>query len=87
MYMTQIIEENGIVDEIKTGTLVLKKKFTGKKIKIAEDLLHLKGKGGCYCFMPYENTDDNNKALFKIGMTLDFTSRLDDPSRQYCYDV
>jgi hypothetical protein len=65
----------------------LKKKFTGKKIKIAEDLLYLKGKGGCYCFMPYENTDDNNKALFKIGMTLDFSSRLDDPSRQYCCDV
>ena len=25
-------------------------------MKVAVDLLNLKGKGGCYCFMPYENT-------------------------------
>jgi hypothetical protein len=53
------------------------KKFTGKKMKVAVDILNLKGKGGCYCFMPYESVDDNNKALFKIGMTVDFSSRLD----------
>jgi hypothetical protein len=62
----------------KRWSLGLKKKFTGKKMKVAEDMLHLKGKGGCYCFMPYENVDDNDKALFKIGMTLDFINRLDE---------
>ena len=59
-------------------TKPLKKNFTGKKMKVAVDILNLKGKGGCYCFMPYENIDDNDKALFKIGMTLDFSSRLDE---------
>ena len=62
----------------KLWTKPLKKKFTGKKMKVAVDILNLKGKGGCYCFMPYENIDDNDKALFKIGMTLDFSSRLDE---------
>jgi hypothetical protein len=62
----------------KNWNLRGKKKFTGKKMKVAIDILNLKGKGGCYCFMPYESVDDNNKALFKIGMTLDFGNRLDD---------
>lgn len=58
-------------------TLGSKKNFTGKKMKVIEDELGLKGKGGCYCFMPHDCTDDNDKAIFKIGMTLDFSSRFD----------
>ena len=62
----------------KAWTLGSKKKFTGRKMKVASDILNLKGKGGCYCLMPHEKIDDNSKALFKIGMTLDFTSRLEE---------
>ena len=62
----------------KRWSFGLKKKFTGRKMTVSEDILKLKGRGGCYCFMPYENLDDNDKALFKIGMTLDFKSRLDE---------
>lgn len=47
-----------------------------EKMTIVEDVLNLKGKGGCYYLMPYESTDDSNKALFKIGMTTDFSNRL-----------
>lgn len=62
----------------KSWTHGLKKKFTGKKMKVTSDILHLKGRGGCYCVMPHDRIDDNSKALFKISMTLDFTSRLDE---------
>ena len=62
----------------KSWTFGLKKNFTGKKMKVASDILNLKGKGGCYCIMPHERIDDNSKALFKIGMSLDFTSRIDE---------
>jgi hypothetical protein len=59
-------------------SLGLNKNFTGRKMKVAQDILKLKGRGGCYCFMPYENFDDNDKALFKIGMSLDLKSRIDE---------
>jgi hypothetical protein len=47
------------------------------RLKVLDQDLKLKGKGGCYCFMPHESVDDNGKALFKIGMTTDFISRFD----------
>jgi hypothetical protein len=52
------------------------KKLTGRAYNIAEDELFLKGLGGCYCFMPFNNIDKNNNAAFKIGMTIDFINRI-----------
>jgi hypothetical protein len=54
------------------------KKLTGRKYGIFRDDYGLKNAGGCYCFMPYDKVDDNNRCLFKIGMTLDFTKRIEE---------
>ena len=51
-----------------------RKKYTGKKITTME-LIGLQGKGGCYCFMPYDTIDANQNAMFKIGMSLNFKQR------------
>ena len=53
-----------------------KKNFTGQRMSVME-MIDLKGKGGCYCFMPYESLDARKNAIFKIGMTLDFDKRAD----------
>lgn len=45
-----------------------------KKKTVIRDELELKG-GGIYCFMPYERLDAKHKAIFKIGMAINFNSR------------
>ena len=50
------------------------KNKTGKKITVVGDELQLK-KGGLYCYMPYENVDAKNKAVFKIGLAINFEKR------------
>jgi hypothetical protein len=54
-----------------------RKKNTGKKLSVIGDILELKGKGGVYSIMPYEQLDDKNKGIFKIGMTTDFSKRME----------
>ena len=39
-----------------------------RKYTVIEDELNIKGTG-LYCIMPFEYLDENNKALFKIGLT------------------
>ena len=41
---------------------------TVRKCIIAHDELFLKGKNGFYCLLPFEKLDNNNKAIFKVGM-------------------
>ena len=50
------------------------KRKTGKKLSVVGDELKLK-KGGLYCYMPFENVDANHKAVFKIGLAIDFEKR------------
>ena len=50
------------------------KRKTGKKITVVRDELKLTG-GGLYCYMPFERIDKNKKAVFKIGMAIDFSKR------------
>ena len=45
-----------------------------KKKTIVRDELELKG-GGLYCYMPFEHLDKHHKAVFKIGMAVDFNKR------------
>jgi hypothetical protein len=52
----------------------MKKKNTGKKVTVIRDELQLKG-GGLYCYMPFERLDKDKKAVFKIGMAIDFNKR------------
>ena len=54
-----------------------KKNLTGRKLTVVGDSLQLKGKGGVYAVLPYEQLDDKNKAIFKIGMTLNYDSRME----------
>lgn len=49
-------------------------KNTGRKVTVVKDELNVKG-GGVYCFMPFSTVDKHNKAIFKIGMAMDFSSR------------
>ena len=67
---------NGIKTKRKKGKRIGPKNYTGKKF--TEILkIDLKGKGGCYCFMPYETIDAKENAIFKIGMTKNFDKRAD----------
>lgn len=50
------------------------KNNTGRKVSVVKDDLNIKG-GGIYCFMPFSTLDKNKKAIFKIGMSMDFSSR------------
>jgi hypothetical protein len=50
------------------------KNNTGRKETVVKDDLNIKG-GGVYCFMPFSSLDKNNKAVFKIGMSMNFSSR------------
>jgi hypothetical protein len=47
-----------------------------KKHSVLRDELNLKG-GGLYCYMPFENLDKSKKAVFKIGLAIDFNHRLE----------
>ena len=46
----------------------------GKKFSVIEDELKIKG-GGLYCIFPFERIDRNQKAVFKIGLAINFRSR------------
>lgn len=46
-----------------------------KKLTILDDL-NIKG-GGLYCLMPFERLDQYKKAVFKIGLAINFRSRLE----------
>ena len=50
------------------------KNLTGKKVTVVRDELNIKG-GGVYCFMPFSTVDVHGKAIFKVGMSMDFSSR------------
>ncbi len=50
------------------------KKNTGKKVTVVRDELKLRG-GGLYCYMPFERLDKDKKAVFKIGLAIDFNKR------------
>ncbi len=52
------------------------KRNTGKKYTVQGDELNVRG-GGIYCYMPFEELDAHNKALFKIGLAIDFNKRLE----------
>ena len=45
-----------------------------KKYTIVNDELKIKG-GGLYCYLPFGNLDKHKKAIFKVGMALNFNSR------------
>ena len=47
-----------------------------KKYTVVFDELNLRG-GGLYCFLPYENLDKHSKAIFKIGVAMNFRSRIE----------
>lgn len=54
------------------------------KYNVAKDELKIKGKNGLYCFLPYEKLDDNNKAVFKVGMTTqDLANRIENYHSYY----
>ena len=59
------------------GSKESKKKNTGKKISVVGDILKFNGDGGIYAVLPYEQLDDKNKAIFKIGMTHKYSSRVE----------
>jgi hypothetical protein len=50
------------------------KNNTGRKLSVIRDELNISN-GGIYCFMPFERLDKYKKAIFKIGMSMDFSSR------------
>ena len=45
-----------------------------KKYTIIRDELNLKG-GGLYCYLPFGNLDKHHKAIFKVGLAMNFNSR------------
>ena len=47
---------------------------TGRKHSVIKDELKLKG-GGMYCFLPFNRIDKHKKAVFKIGLAINFSSR------------
>ena len=49
-------------------------KNTGRKLSVIRDELNIHN-GGIYCFMPFERLDKHKKAIFKIGMSMNFSSR------------
>lgn len=46
------------------------------KFSVLNDDLKIKG-GGVYCFMPFDNVGDKGMSVFKVGMAIDFKSRLE----------
>jgi hypothetical protein len=55
-----------------------------KKHTVANNELNLKGRNGLYCFLPYERLDDDNKAVFKCGMTTqEYASRIENYHTYY----
>jgi len=46
------------------------------KWSVVRDELNIRG-GGLYCILPFDNTDKDNKAVYKIGKTLDFNRRFE----------
>lgn len=52
------------------------KENKGKKTTVIRDELNLK-EGGLYCYMPFENIDKHKKAVFKIGLAINFNHRLE----------
>jgi hypothetical protein len=53
-----------------------KGKNTGKKVVVLRDELNISG-GGLYCLMPYETLDNKGKAIFKIGLAVNFDKRFE----------
>ena len=48
------------------------------KPRVIRDELLIDKKGGIYCFMPFDNIDEDKKAVFKIGITMgDFNDRVE----------
>lgn len=52
------------------------KNNTGKKFLVLRDELNITG-GGVYCLMPFDALDNQKKAIFKIGMAIDFNKRME----------
>jgi hypothetical protein len=50
------------------------KNNTGRKLTVIRDELNIQN-GGIYCFMPFDRLDNKSKAVFKIGMSMNFSSR------------
>ena len=53
------------------------KNKTGRKWSVLKDELKISG-GGIYCVTPFDTLDNHGKTLYKIGMSLDLSKRLDD---------
>ena len=53
------------------------KNNTGRKINVLKDELKISG-SGLYAFMPFENVDEKNKAVIKIGESGDLARRSQD---------
>ena len=49
---------------------------TGKKFSVINDELKIHG-GGLYCFMPFGNFDKHKKAVFKIGLAINYKNRIE----------
>ena len=45
-----------------------------KKYTVVRDELNLKG-GGLYCYLPFGNIDKHHKAIFKVGLAMNFKNR------------
>ena len=45
-----------------------------KKYTVIKDELNLKG-GGLYCYLPFGNLDKHKKAIFKVGLAMNFNNR------------
>lgn len=45
-----------------------------RKHTVLRDELNIKG-GGIYCYLPFERLDQYKKAVFKIGLAIDFNNR------------
>lgn len=52
------------------------KNNTGKKVSVIRDELKIIG-GGIYCYLPFERLDRYKKAVFKIGLAIDFNKRME----------
>ena len=48
-----------------------------RKVNTLEELGVGRDSGGVYCFLPYDNLDNHNKAVFKIGMSKNFRKRFE----------
>jgi len=57
-----------------------------KKVTVIKDELDLKG-GGLYCFLPFERIDKSKKAVFKIGLAINFNQRVEQYHTYFPYGV